>query len=162
MTQLPQDSTVPLNAEQLAQYVTELFSQHMPFNHLLGLKFVRLEQGKIEIHLPWSDKLMGNPIHKILHGGVTAAILDTVGGITAILYAIREFDNLSIADFQKKLPNVGTIDMRVDYLRPGKGKEFIASAEVIRKGRKVAVCRMELHNQEGTHIAFGTGTYMIG
>jgi uncharacterized protein (TIGR00369 family) len=52
--------------------------------------------------------------------------------------------------------------MRVDYLRPGKGKEFIATAEVIRKGKKVAVCRMELHNEEGTHIAFGTGTYMVG
>lgn len=52
--------------------------------------------------------------------------------------------------------------MRVDYLRPGKGQEFIATAQVIRRGKKVAVCRMELHNEKGTHIAFGTGTYMIG
>ncbi|MFM5589308.1 thioesterase family protein, partial [Aeromonas rivipollensis] len=26
----------------------------------------------------------------------------------------------------------------------------------------VAVARMELHNEEGTHIAFGTGTYLVG
>lgn len=79
----------------------------------------------------------------------------------AILYAVKEIDNVTLDEFQKTLPNVGTIDMRVDYLRPGKGDEFIATAQVIRKGKKVAVCRMELHNEAGTHIAFGTGTYMI-
>jgi uncharacterized protein (TIGR00369 family) len=88
--------------------------------------------------------------------------LDTVGGVMSMLYAIKYVDYTSIEEFQNNLPNVGTIDMRVDYLRPGKGKEFIATAEVIRKGKKVAVCRMELHNEEGTHIAFGTGTYMVG
>lgn len=162
MTQTHLDTTVPLTAEQLSEYVTALFSEHMPFNQLLGLKIKKLALDEVEIRLPWDNKLMGNPLHKILHGGVTAAILDTVGGLMAILYSIRDFDNISIEDFGKALPNVGTIDMRVDYLRPGKGEEFIATAQVIRKGKKVAVCRMELHNEEGTHIAFGTGTYMVG
>jgi uncharacterized protein (TIGR00369 family) len=126
-----------ISKEILATHITNLFSEHMPFNQLLGLQIKSLGEDKVEIRFPWHDKLMGNPIAKILHGGVTAAVLDN-------------------------LPNVGTIDMRVDYLRPGKGKEFIATAEVIRKGKKVAVCRMELHNEEGTHIAFGTGTYMVG
>lgn len=156
------DPKTPISSEQLAEHVTELFSQHMPFNQLLGLKINKLSQDEVEIRLPWDNKLMGNPIHKILHGGVTAAILDTVGGLMAILYAVKDVDNISLEEFQRKLPNVGTIDMRVDYLRPGKGEEFIATAQVIRKGKKVAVCRMELHNEEGTHIAFGTGTYMVG
>ncbi|WP_289028863.1 hotdog domain-containing protein [uncultured Paraglaciecola sp.] len=46
--------------------------------------------------------------------------------------------------------------MRADYLRPSKGGKSIASAEVIRKGNKVAVCKMNLHNQSGMHIATGT------
>ncbi|TRY33982.1 thioesterase family protein [Aliiglaciecola sp. M165] len=170
MTQKIQDSTVPtetnsetrLSAAALSEHVTQLFSQRMPFNQLLGLEINQLSHDKVEIRLPWHNKLMGNPIHKILHGGVTAAILDTVGGLMAILYAIKDYESISIAEFQKALPNVGTIDMRVDYLRPGKGTEFIATAEVIRKGKKVAVCRMELHNEKGVHIAFGTATYMIG
>ncbi|MFQ3235556.1 MAG: hypothetical protein ACI9C4_001115 [Paraglaciecola sp.] len=155
-------NSTSLDSQQLAQHVTQLFSQYMPFNQLLGLQIRQLSKDKAVIHLPWDDKLMGNPIHKILHGGVTAAILDTVGGLMAVLYAVKDIEDLSIEDFQLKLPNVSTIDMRVDYLRPGKGKEFIATAEVIRKGKKVAVCRMELHNEEGVHIAFGTGTYMVG
>lgn len=155
-------TSLPLDSQQLAQHVTQLFSQYMPFNQLLGLQIQQLGKDKAVIRLPWNDKLMGNPIHKILHGGVTAAILDTVGGLMAVLYAVKDIEGLSIEDFQRKLPNVSTIDMRVDYLRPGKGTEFIATAEVIRKGKKVAVCRMELHNEEGIHIAFGTGTYMVG
>lgn len=156
------DTDSPINSEQLAEHVTQLFSQHMPFNQLLGLQIHQLSQDKVEIRLPWSDKLTGNPMQKILHGGVTASILDTVGGLTAILQAVKEAGDMSMDDFQRQLSNVGTIDMRVDYLRPGRGEEFIATAEVIRKGKKVAVCRMELHNQDGVHIAFGTGTYMVG
>lgn len=146
----------------LADKVTQMFSEHMPFNQLLGLQIKALSAEQVEIRLPWSDKLMGNPIKKILHGGVTAAVLDTVGGLMAILHALKATDAVSLQDFEKVLPKIGTIDMRVDFLRPGKGEEFIATAEVIRKGNKVAVCRMELHNEEGVHIAFGTGTYMIG
>ncbi|GAA0856383.1 thioesterase family protein [Aliiglaciecola litoralis] len=161
MTDNDLNTTVPLSTEALSEHVTQLFSQHMPFNQLLGLQINKISHDKVEIRMPWNDKLMGNPIKKILHGGVTAAILDTVGGLMAILYATKDIDNISIDEFRKTLPNVGTIDMRVDYLRPGKGEEFIATAEVIRKGKKVAVCRMELHNEAGVHIAFGTGTYMI-
>jgi len=62
----------------------------------------------------------------------------------------------------ERLSRCGTIDLRVDYLRPGQGKEFIANASIIRSGNKVAVARMELHNEDGTHIAFGTGTYLVG
>lgn len=155
------DNLQALSSEQLADYVTQVFSEHMPFNQLLGMEISRLEADEVEIRLPWNNKLMGNPIHKILHGGVTAAVLDTVGGLMAILYMIKELPQVTVDDFQKRLSKASTIDMRVDYLRPGKGSEFIASAQVIRKGSRVAVCRMELHNQDGEHIAFGTGTYMV-
>lgn len=62
----------------------------------------------------------------------------------------------------ERFSRLGTIDLRVDYLRPGRGNEFIATAHIIRAGSKVTVARMELHNEEGTHIAFGTGTYLVG
>lgn len=151
-----------LTTEQLAEQITNMFRQHMPFNQLLGLQISKANPDGVELRLPWDNKLMGNPIQKILHGGVTASILDTAGGLMAILHTIKGLDNISLNEFQKMLPKSGTIDMRVDYLRPGTGEEFIATAEVIRKGNKVAVCRMELHNESGTHIAFGTGTYMVG
>jgi acyl-coenzyme A thioesterase PaaI-like protein len=50
----------------------------------------------------------------------------------------------------------------VDYLRPGKGTEFLATGVVMRAGRKVAVTRMEMHSDAGVLIAVGTGTYIVG
>lgn len=155
------DQNMALSADELAHYVANVFRENMPFNQLLGMQVSQFDQSGVEIRLPWQDSLMGNPIQKILHGGVTAAVLDTVGGLMAILEAVRQMPQVNLAEFQRKLSKMSTIDMRVDYLLPGKGNEFIATAKVIRKGARVAVCRMELHNDSGEHIAFGTATYMI-
>ena len=62
----------------------------------------------------------------------------------------------------RRIARFGTIDLRVDYLRPGKGTGFISSGSVMRTGRKVAVTRMELRNREDLLIAVGTGTYIVG
>ena len=58
--------------------------------------------------------------------------------------------------------NISTIDMRIAYLRPGVGERFDASATVLRSGSRMVVTRMEFHNDEGTLVAVGTGTYMVG
>jgi uncharacterized protein (TIGR00369 family) len=60
------------------------------------------------------------------------------------------------------MSRVGTIDLRVDYLRPGRGDDFLATSEIMRSGNKVAVARMELYNNRDMLIAVGTGTYLIG
>lgn len=151
-----------LTPEELAQVVIRTFDDNMPFSHLLGMKMIYQGIDKAEVHLPWKDDLMGNPIHKLLHGGVTAAVLDTVGGLMAVLHAASAMGEVTMTQFQQRLGKISTIDMRIDYLRPGKGDMFVATAEVIRKGSRVAVVRMELHNESNTHIAFGTGTYMVG
>jgi len=146
---------------QLQQFIIEFFNHHMPFNNLLGLRASYTENLDAEIRLSWQDNLMGNPVHKILHGGVTAAVLDTVGSIAALLAGTVHLDSIeAVKEYYDQLANGGTLDMRVDYLRPGRGAEFIASAKVIRRGKKVAVCRMDLHNDSGLHIATGTATYM--
>ena len=59
-------------------------------------------------------------------------------------------------------PNMGTIDLRVDYLRPGRGRHFIASARIVRKGSRIAVTHMELHNDAGELIATGGAAYVVG
>ena len=57
---------------------------------------------------------------------------------------------------------MGTIDLRVDYLRPGRGKYFIATARIVRKGSRIAVTHMELHNDAGELIATGGAAYVVG
>ncbi|WP_421133196.1 thioesterase family protein [Alteromonas sp. A079] len=155
------DEENPLTHAALTAFVIGLFNDTMPFNNLLGLDVVDGENG-IELHVGWKQELTGNPLKGILHGGVTATMLDTIGGLVAITETIKHTDASQLSELKVRLPTMGTVDMRVDYLRPGRGARFVATATVIRKGSKLVVCRMELHNEKGDHIAFGTGTYMLG
>ncbi|MCP4323943.1 MAG: thioesterase family protein, partial [Alteromonadales bacterium] len=74
----------------------------------------------------------------------------------------EQLDEITPQSIGTSLSKLSTIDLRTDFLRPGRGKQFIVTARIIRSGSKVAVARMEMHNEEGEHIAFGTGTYMVG
>ena len=151
-----------MNKEMLIEQVGALFVNGMPFNQFLNISVESLspEQAKITFH--WQDVFIGNPAQKILHGGIISAVLDNVGGMLAAASVIDKLTELDIPSVQQKLATLGTIDLRTDYLRPGKGETFTASATLIRSGNKVCVCRMELHNEKAIQIAFGTGTYLVG
>lgn len=150
-----------MHTEQLLPFIANVFDQ-MPFNQLLGLRVTEFARDRAEVRFAWKADLVGNPVQQILHGGVIASVLDVVGGIMAVSSALVRLDTLDPAQLATKLGKMSTIDMRTDYLRPGRGAEFIATAQVIRSGNKVCVCKMELHNELGVHIALGTGTYMVG
>lgn len=62
----------------------------------------------------------------------------------------------------KQMSKVGSINLRIDYLQPGHGKKFIATAKILKFGKSIAVTRMELHNEKQRLVAVGTGTYTVG
>jgi uncharacterized protein (TIGR00369 family) len=68
----------------------------------------------------------------------------------------------SLDKLAKRLTSMGTIDMRIDYIRPGKGIYFLATGHILRLGHKVAVTRTEFVNDEGVLIAVETSTYLVG
>ncbi|WP_396588193.1 thioesterase family protein [Bermanella sp. R86510] len=138
------------------------FMQQIPFNNHIGLEIHSFENDEAVFTIKMRDQLVGNWLHGILHGGVIATALDVAGGTAALIGAYRRQEDLPKEERVKNLSKLGTIDMRVDYLRPGKGKEFFASASILRIGSKVAVTRMEFKNSEDELIAVGTGTYMCG
>jgi uncharacterized protein (TIGR00369 family) len=135
---------------------------NLPFNRHLGLKVAFLDIDRAGYRFTMKDELIGNTVHGVLHGGVISAVLDTTGGLTATASALQRMKGRTRAEITDWIARVGTIDMRVDYLRPGRGTAFHSSGTVMRTGRKVAVTRMELKNQENLLIAVGTGTYIVG
>jgi len=151
-----------MDKAQIFQYLADSWNQSMPFNQLLGFEITQFSDKQAEVAFQWDDKLVGNHLQKILHGGVTASVLDVAGGVVAAANVIANLENLSPESIKDNLSKLSTIDLRTDYLRPGRGEHFVATAHIIRSGSKVAVARMELHNENGDHIAFGTGTYMVG
>ena len=151
-----------MKQEDSFRQIAEYWNQAMPFNKLLGLEITQFSASESAVSVAWDDKLIGNPQQKILHGGVTASALDLAGGVVAAANILSQLPELSPEIIAQSLGRLSTIDLRTDFLRPGRGKLFIATAKIIRSGNKVAVARMEMHNEQGDHIAFGTGTYMVG
>ncbi len=103
--------------------------------------------------------LVGNVAFQILHGGVAATMLDSIGGIVAMA-EIYQRGKGELADRIRQVTRLATTDLRVDYLAPGRGKYFIATAETLRLGRKGCTMRMNVHNDEEKLIATGIATYV--
>lgn len=148
--------------DEILQQAFMIFSEKIPFNKVLGLRLDSIENDQPKISFLMRDELVGNFMQGNLHGGVISSALDVVGGLTAFVGALRKMDGKTKQEKIQRFSKLGTIDIRVDYLRPGIGKSFCATGTVLRTGNKVAVTRMELHNDEQLLIAVGTGTYLVG
>lgn len=129
-----------------------------PFFHHCGMS-MRVVDGQIQGVIDMNNRLIGNVVYEILHGGVAATILDSIGGIVAMAEIYRSGKG-ELADRIRQVTHLATTDMRVDYIAPGRGTQFIATAEALRMGRKGCTMRMNLHNNEHKLIATAIASYV--
>jgi uncharacterized protein (TIGR00369 family) len=151
-----------LPIEVILQYMKTVYEEKMPFNKLLGIKIDTLNPETAVIRFDMKDDLVGNFEKKILHGGVISTVLDFTGSVIAQIMLLKELKDTSPDELRKRFSSMGTIDMRIDYIRPGRGNYFLATGHILRLGNKVAVTRTELVNDEKVLIAVGTSTYLVG
>jgi len=142
--------------------IVRKYWEQAPFNRLLGLRLDHVDARKGQASFVAKPELIGNFHQRILHGGVIAAVIDAAGGLAAVASALTGMRDLQPEEATQRISRMGTIDIRVDYLRPAKGTEFRCVGTVMRTGRKLAVTRMELFDQEDNLIAVGTGAYLVG
>jgi uncharacterized protein (TIGR00369 family) len=141
--------------------VHDLFSK-IPFNQLLGLEIEELTDDHARVSFRMRDELVGNYTRNILHGGVISATLDVTSGLMAFLGVAKRVRTGSLEEKMERFSRLGTIDMRIDYLRPGAGAYFVATARVIRSGNRIAVIHADLHNDSDELVASATCTYIVG
>ena len=102
------------------------WEQRIPFNVFLGMRVTEFGDGHAEMMIPIRPELIGDPDRPALHGGVVSTLADTVGGLAVFTQIGRD----RIAS---------TLDLRVDYLRPGAiDHDIYARATVVRAGNRVA------------------------
>ncbi|NNG00113.1 MAG: thioesterase family protein [Desulfobacteraceae bacterium] len=152
----------PVPIAKVLDVIARMYETAIPFNKVLGLKVDSMCSESARITFDMQPDFIGNYIHHILHGGVISSVLDATGGITATMGALQQMEGKTASEIEKRVARIGTIDLRVDYLRPGRGNHFVSTGKIMRAGRRVAVARMELANDEEKLIAVGTGTYIIG
>jgi len=150
------------NEKELLAALRQMYEERLPFNRVLGLEVRRLTPETIAVEFDMKTELIGNYVQEALHGGVISASLDATGGLLASASIVPKLIGKSVETVTDRFARLGTIDLRVDYLRPGRGQRFTATGSILRSGRKVAVTRMELVNENDLLIAVGTGTYIVG
>src|SRR4051812_1103182 len=85
----------------------QIIEEFIPFNKFLGVRAVAIGSGRVVLEIPYREELVGDPVKRALHGGVLSALADVAGGM-AVWSTVENPET-----------RVSTIDLRVDYLRPG-------------------------------------------
>jgi uncharacterized protein (TIGR00369 family) len=160
MPKNPPTPAIEFEAEFVAG-LKEIFEERIVFNRVLGLKIVSMKPDMVSGRIEMKPDLVGHYSHSRLHGGVVSAGLDAMGGL-ACMAAIgaRHLDEPPAARLQR-FGKLGTIDLRVDYLRPAIGDHFVLCAQVLRLGSRVASTRMEFYGPDGTLLSTGAGAYIV-
>jgi uncharacterized protein (TIGR00369 family) len=154
----------PRSAEEQARLETaliDLFEQRITFNTVLGLKLLSVRPGDVRGRLAMRPELVGHYAYGRLHGGVISATLDAMGGLALMVGIGERHAHETTPQVMHRFLKMGTIDLRIDYLRPGLGQHFVATAEVTRLGGRLGSTQMRLVNDEGTLIATGAAAYVV-
>jgi uncharacterized protein (TIGR00369 family) len=155
-------TAIPASFEpEFIEGVKSIFEERIVFNQVLGLKVERLEPTLVTARIDMRPELIGHFAYNRLHGGVISAGLDSMGGL-AVMAAIgaRHMDEPPLQRLTR-FAKLGTIDLRIDYLRPGIGSHFLLRAEVLRLGSRVATTRMEFLGADGELLSAGAAAYIV-
>jgi acyl-coenzyme A thioesterase PaaI-like protein len=138
-----------------------IFEQRIVFNRVLGLRIGAVDGDEVRGSIEMREDLIGHYGHRRLHGGVISAGLDAMGGL-AVMAAIgaRHLDEPPLQRLHR-FGKLGTIDLRIDYLRPAIGERFELRAQVLRLGSRVASTRMEFLGADGRLLATGAAAYIV-
>lgn len=165
---------VPVNEnKELLSIAANRYVEEAHFAKPFNLTVESLKTDSARMKFDMHDGLRASSRNPNLQGGAIATVLDIVGSLVVFSHVIPKIKGETVQEKIEKMESgmlvegkgiwrMSTIDLRIDYLRPGRGKSFIADARILRIGSKVAVTRMELHNDDKKLIAVGTGTYIVG
>jgi uncharacterized protein (TIGR00369 family) len=115
-----------------------------PYQRWLGITLERAGDGEVAIRLPFRDEFLRADGSDWLHGGVISALIDIAGDYAVVT---------------KTGVGVPTIDLRVDWLRPAKQGDLIATGRVVKLGRSISIADVEVHDVRGELVAVGRGAY---
>ncbi|MEV0290398.1 PaaI family thioesterase [Kribbella sp. NPDC050820] len=114
--------------------------------HHLGAQLSEIAPGRVHIILPSRPEVTQQ--HGYFHAGATSAIADSAGGYAA--YTLFPEDS-----------SVLTVEYKINLLAPAEGNHLEAVGTVLKSGRTLTVCRLEVFAVQSTErslIATGQQT----
>ncbi len=131
-----------------AQIIAE-FLKHSPFVLHLGMRLVEIEADRARLAMPYRDELA--TVGDVVHGGALSALVDTAAMAAS----------WSAHDPSGPLRGT-TVGLSVDFLAAAQGQEVTAEARVLRRGRSLCFCDVDVTDTGGALVAKGIVTYKLG
>lgn len=126
----------------------EIFLGRVPYVRFLGMR-AELAGDEMTATLPFAPHLVGNTVMPALHGGVLGAFME--------MTALAQLSVTSPAPRVHK-----TIDISIEYLRPGKAQFTYARADVRKVGRQFANVHVEAWQEARSKpVAFLRGHFLL-
>lgn len=131
----------------LEKRIHDSFNRQGLMRHL-GITVQSVAPGNVVLRMPFSPELTQQ--HGYFHAGGTSALADTAGGYAGFTLFP---ENSSVL----------TIEFKINLLAPAKGDFLLAEAKVIRSGRTLTICQIDVYGVTGnerTHVALAQQTLM--
>jgi uncharacterized protein (TIGR00369 family) len=132
-----------------AEVITQ-FLLHSPFALHLGMRLDAIEADRARLVMPYRDELA--TIGDLVHGGAITALVDT-----AAMAASWSAHDVSGGELRGT-----TVSLSVDFVAAARGSQVVADARVLRRGRSLCFCDVDVADASGTLVAKGIVTYKLG
>lgn len=120
-----------------------------PFASQLGISLKQAEPDHAVLEMPFKESLV--TIADIVHGGAISSLIDTAA--TAAAWSVTELP---------ENPRGTTVALTVNFVAAARGVDLTAEARVIRRGRSLCYCDVEVKTPDDTLVAKGLITYKMG
>ena len=156
-------SDLPADVEFEPEFIAalhDIYEEKILFNQWMGLKVESVKATGIVASLVMKPELVGHYAYHRIHGGVISAVLDATGSLAVMAALGAKHMDEPMAKRLERFARHSTIDLRIDFLRPGIGDSFKVHAEAMRVGARVGNARMEFLSADGKLLSTGTAAYL--
>jgi uncharacterized protein (TIGR00369 family) len=134
----------PTGAEVMAQFIPQ-----SPFVAKLGIVAEVLDGDEVRLRMPWDTTNV--TLGDMVHGGAIAALAD-VTVMAAAWAGVEEPPSLRGV----------TTSMAMQFLAPARATDLIGLGRVLRRGRTLVNCDVDVVTPDGELIAKAIATYKVG
>jgi uncharacterized protein (TIGR00369 family) len=131
---------------------TELMQQFLPASPFVGLLDLELDDigdGTARLRLPFDSTR--TTYGDVVHGGAIAALVDTAVMVTA-------WAGAPLPDEMRG----ATVSLSLEYVDAAREEDLVASGHVVRRGRTLCFCEVDVTGADGRTVAKALATYKIG
>ena len=137
-------TALPTGAEIMAQFIPQ-----SPFVGKLGIVAEVLVGEEVRLRMPWDPTNV--TLGDMVHGGAIAALAD-VTVMAAAWAGVQAAASLRGV----------TTSMAVQFLAPARGTDLIGIGRVLRQGKTLVSCDVDVVTPDGELVAKAIATYKVG